>query len=123
VIFQIIVASFAMLFTPDFWRYSLWTLIPFIGFHLLFRWLLVHKTRIFAVSWFNLSYPFIALITIIPIVFVVLSFDSITRLLIDKDTEPLLGLILNGISYFYLNIIITIAAYVLFKIIVKTKTI
>jgi hypothetical protein len=91
-IFQIIVASFAMLFTPDFWRYSLWTLIPFIGFHLLLRWLLVHKTRIFAVCWFNISYPFIALITIIPIVFAILSFESITRLLIDKDTEPLLAL-------------------------------
>lgn len=70
---------------------------------------------------FHFAYPVIAAFTIIPLALSIIFYPAIARLIIDKDSEPLLGLMINGFAYMYINIFISLGSF-LFKFNAKIQT-
>ena len=100
-------ASAMMLFSGDFWRYAALPMGVFLLFSLGLRLLAERTSRPFLRRWFPLLYPLAALVTVIPGVMAV----QFGPLLAGGGggAYGLLGLVLNLLAYFYLNLAIGLA--------------
>jgi len=108
---QIIISSLGIIFRADFWKYSLVAFITYIGFFIIVKYVFVYKMHITTIRSFFIVYPLIALLTVIPVNLVIIFYDGVVRIVKENDSEPILGLIINGLAYLYLNIGITFCGY------------
>lgn len=100
---RFLLSSFAMLFDWEFWKYAIYAFVTFFLFSFFVRYV-AKKTRNKDLQKIFLLYPVIATVSIIPIV-TFIQFYTVVESLSD-NTFGLLGLGMNVLAYFYLNVIL-----------------
>lgn len=118
---QFLFSSFAMLFDISFWEYGILAFVLFCLFSFLIRFVVRRRNNLHISKLFYVFYPLIALITIIPAVTFFQFFDVIKGLVQNGERFALMGLGLNILTYFYLNIFIGLFWTILNKLISKDK--
>jgi hypothetical protein len=97
-----------MLFSGEFWEYAAFPFGVFLLFSLALRWMAARAAPVFSRRFFPLLYPLVALISVIPAVVAVQFGPALESWLGGGDTYALAGVILNLVSYFYLNVAISL---------------
>ena len=83
---------------------------------MLLKVITVHRLKILPYGVFHIIYPLIAAVTIIPLIILLTYNSAVVRVIFDKDTEPLAGLLVNAFAFLYLNIIISIGSVLFDKV-------